>query len=125
MFPVLLAERTPAGSPAGIISRNSCRPRIASISSVERRDAARPPAIASITRIRPYAVVALFIPARKAGPSSTPRSTFISPAPRAASVVAMRRGPARPISRLVARLLDRVIIRSTSSRTGTRWPTRE
>jgi hypothetical protein len=70
-----------------------------------------------------YAVVVLFIPAWKAALSSTPRSTCMSPAPMRAISSAMRAGRASAMRRFVARLLERVIIRRTSSSIGTAWPT--
>src|SRR5215207_6178871 len=45
-------------------------------------------------------------------------------APRARSVAVTRAGSARAMTALVARLLDRTIMRSNSSRSGTRSPTR-
>ena len=79
--------------------------------------------MASIKVARSRAVVVLFRPALNALPSSTPRSTRMFFAPSAWAVALARVAPASSMSAFVARLLDRVIIRSISSRTVTREPT--
>src|SRR2546427_12435736 len=82
--------------------------------------AARRPAMAASRTPKSRAVVVLLSLARYAFPSSTPRSTWMDQAPRVRADACARAAPTRSIRMLVARLLDRVIISSSSSRTEAR-----
>ena len=103
---------------------NSWRPRMAIIESQAARLAARPAATAASSTPRSRAVVVLFSPARYAAPSSTPRSSCIDHAPSERADACARAAPTRSIRMLVARLLERVIMRSSRSRTERFRPTR-
>ncbi len=123
--PVLLATRTPAGTPAGIFSVKCWSSRMSVISrhaAAERRTGVRSRPVShramnSSTRASPSAVVVLFSPRRNAGPSSTPRSTVIPSPPIAASVARMLSASASSIRMFVARFDEAAIMRRTRSRT--------
>lgn len=76
------------------------------------------------SRARSAAVTVLVIPAASAARSSMPRPVWLPVAPAARHASATAGSPTSARSRLVARLLERTIIRRASQWTGAAPPSR-
>ena len=86
-------------------------------------EAARSRAMAVMSVARSPALVTLLSPRSNAFWSSTPRRTRVRVAPRTRAVESTRAAPTSAMTAFVARLLERVIMRSISARTASRRPT--